>query len=345
MNNTVKNILLGKSYFLLVCIMLLLNACTNTNNQVSNASRFSSNQVLTPTITYIDGCSKQLDLVLLDKFYVVQNDVEGGQKQLSVYERSTNRYLYAFAVKGHGPNEVIALDMLQNPHGDTLEIIDQAKYKVFKYLLRNDKATLIGVNNLKMKAAGPLQEIYRHNDSILVFNTLDGRLQTYNDKKCASVFIYDFRDSLGIDAKHRDLVDYNFAYFNQQLCIGFRHMNCLLKGRVKDDGTIVVHDIEKVKGMINSASKDMFYYSYLSMNNKYILAQFMGYELGFISKMRSYKDASFKFELEIYNSNLEPIKHITSRKDILRCKLDVSKSSFYSWNLLDSKENILSFDF
>lgn len=59
--------------------MLLLNACTNTNNQVSNASRFSSNQVLTPTITYIDGCSKQLDLVLLDKFYVVQNDVEGGQ--------------------------------------------------------------------------------------------------------------------------------------------------------------------------------------------------------------------------------------------------------------------------
>ncbi len=33
MNNTVKNILLGKSYFLLVCIMLLLNACTNTNNQ------------------------------------------------------------------------------------------------------------------------------------------------------------------------------------------------------------------------------------------------------------------------------------------------------------------------
>ena len=94
MNNTVKNILLGKSYFLLVCIMLLLNACTNTNNQVSNASRFSSNQVLTPTITYIDGCSKQLDLVLLDKFYVVQNDVEGGQKQLSVYERSTNRYLY-----------------------------------------------------------------------------------------------------------------------------------------------------------------------------------------------------------------------------------------------------------
>lgn len=85
-------------------------------------------------------------------------------------------------MKGHGPNEVIALDMLQNPHGDTLEIIDQAKYKVFKYLLRNDKATLIGVNNLKMKAAGPLQEIYRHNDSILVFNTLDGRLQTYNDK-------------------------------------------------------------------------------------------------------------------------------------------------------------------
>ncbi len=110
---------------------------------------------------------------------------------------------YAFAVKGHGPNEVIALDMLQNPHGDTLEIIDQAKYKVFKYLLRNDKATLIGVNNLKMKAAGPLQEIY----DIMILsssNTLDGRLQTYNDKKCASVFIYDFRDSLGIDAKHRD---------------------------------------------------------------------------------------------------------------------------------------------
>ena len=83
-----------------------------------------------------------------------------------------NTKICCVAVKGHGPNEVIALDMLQNPHGDTLEIIDQAKYKVFKYLLRNDKATLIGVNNLKMKAAGPLQEIYRHNDSILVFNTL-----------------------------------------------------------------------------------------------------------------------------------------------------------------------------
>lgn len=37
----------------------------------------------------------------------------------------------------------MAMDMVQNPNGDTLEIIDQAKYKILKYKVTSQRQSLL----------------------------------------------------------------------------------------------------------------------------------------------------------------------------------------------------------
>lgn len=131
LNKSQKVVFAYLIFIFMNCCMLI--SCDNSRDKESNIAKFQQKVEIKPSVTYIDNASKQLDLVLMDKYYVVQNDVEAHQKQLSVYDKVTNKYLYGFAIKGHGKNETMAMDMVQNPNGDTLEIIDQAKYKILKY--------------------------------------------------------------------------------------------------------------------------------------------------------------------------------------------------------------------
>lgn len=82
------------------------------------------------------------------------------------------------------------------------------------------------------------------------------------------------------------------------------------------------------------------------MNGNNIIAQYMGYSLGFVKKMASnYNLFSPQFEIEIYTTDLKPYKHVMVDTDILRCKLSDGGNSFYSWNPLDVKGNILVFKY
>lgn len=280
----------------------------------------------------------------MDDYYIVQNEVEAHQKQLAVYDKVSLEYLYSFVAKGHGNEEIIALDMLQTPKGDTLEVIDQAKYKIFKYRIGKEKAELLGVSFLKMQAIGPLQEIYRKNDSVIVFNALDGTLRSYDMRRDKQIFIYDVCDSLGIGPDQKDHADFHFVLHGNKLCLGFRRINALVSGKIDDQGVIEIPGINEVRKEMEE-SDERFYYLFVDMNDDYILAQYMGYNPGFVSKVAPFKRFNPKFDVEIYASDLAPCKHIVTGSNILRCKLAREGRSFYSWDVMSDKSNLLRFTF
>lgn len=328
------------------CILTLCLSCSNSGKQVSNIEKFTNKVTLIPQVKYITGCSNQIDIVELNDYYIIQNDVEAHQMQLSVYNKKTNQFLYGFAPKGHGKHETLAMDMVQNSKGDTLEIIDQSKYKILKYKINNDKADFISEKFIDVPAVGALQEVYRHSDSIIVFNTLDGNLQTYNDSTNKTISVYNFCDSLGLQKDKRDIANFHFAYYNNKVSIGFRHFNSIIAGDIDHNGKIVIQDINNIKKMSSDSDVNMIYYAYVSMNGDYVIAQYMGYAPGFIKKTAfNYNLFSPKFEIEIYSNDLNPYKHVIPKTDILRCKIANKGKCFYSWNPLDSKENILIFNF
>lgn len=174
---------------------------------------------------------------------------------------------------------------------------------------------------------------------------MDRDLQTYNEKKEKSVFVYNMLDSLGLDAEHRNFADYHFAYKKNKICIGFRFINAIAVGGVDNFGEIKISEIKAVKDKIDLSGSKRIYYSFVDMNDSNILAQYMGYEPGFISKASNYKLYSPKFEIEIYSLNLIPYKHIVPKTDVLRCKINPNGHCFYSWNPLDAKENLLKFNY
>jgi hypothetical protein len=91
-------------------------------------------------------------------------------------------------------------------------------------------------------------------------------------------------DSLGLDAEHRNFADYHFAYKKNKICIGFRFINAIAVGGVDNFGEIKISEIKAVKDKIDLSGSKRIYYSFVDMNDSNILAQYMGYEPGFISK-------------------------------------------------------------
>lgn len=323
--------------------MFVLFSCNNNDSHFSNASNFKVKKNINPAISYIEGCSNPIDIVVMDKFIIVQDEVKAGRNQLYVYDKTNNKLLYSFAMKGHGNKETMAMDMIQTTKGDTLEIIDQAKYKVFKYRIESNKAEILSSKILKFENVGPLQEVYRFNDSIIVFNTLDNVLCVYNDVSNKTISEYNVSDSIG--AKDTDVANFHFAFYKGKICIGFRHINALVLGEIGIDGKIGTNDIDKVRRLAHKADKKMMYYAYVNMNERNIVAQYMGYAPGFIKKMATnYNMYAPKFELEVYSTSLIPLKHLTLSTDILRCKTDMAGRKAYTWNPLESKTNILRFD-
>lgn len=343
---TIKIIFKEKVYFFLFVMGLLINvSCNQSNNKVSNMDKFHDKDTLAPVVHYIDEATKQIDLVEMDNFYIIQNDVDAHQNQLDVYDNKTFKYLYGFAVKGHGNNEIMALDILQTPNGDTLEVIDQSKYKIVKYKITKNGAKIVNDLFLKLPTMGPLQEIYRQNDSIVIFSTLDRVLQTFNTRTNKAIFTYNVCDSLGIDIEHQNEADFHFVLHKNQLALGFRHINSLLLGKIDGQGRILIPKIKAIKQNIGAADTERYYYSYIDMNDKYIMAQYMGYKPSFVPKVANIKMFNPQFELEIYKSDMSPYKHIVPKSDILRCKLAKHGAKILSWDYMKPNGNIMLFNF
>lgn len=343
-----KRIKMKTAFYCKLCIVLICSlwfvACRH-DGRVSNSAKFTNIKHVTPKQTVINGHGVLNDILYLENYYLIHNDIKQEGNQLSVYDKRTNKFLYSFAAKGHGENETIAMDMIQTYHGDTLEIIDQAKYKIIKYVIGRKQANMLNKKFLSFANSGPLQEVYRLNDSILIFSTLDARLITYNDSKNKIVSECNFCDSLGIPRELNEQVKFHFSCFNNQLCIGFRHINSILIGNV-DNGIIKIPELKNLEEQARVADVEMIYYVYVDISENFVLGQYMGYKPGFIEKVAgNYSSYSPKFELEVYTKDLKAYQHIQTTTDVLRCKLSKDSNEIYSWNPLASESNIVRVSF
>lgn len=129
----------------------------------------------------IDEVLKPIDMCMNDNYLCILSEEKGNGDQIFVFDADDLDFKYKFARRGTGPEETLALDMVKTFHGDTLDLIDQANYRKLSYLLTDEKPIFIGENHLTLPPMGPLQEVYRINDSILIFNNSWGDLITYND--------------------------------------------------------------------------------------------------------------------------------------------------------------------
>ena len=336
-----------KNNLLLFAVVLLVSCSEST--KISNKDIFPESISLSPQKMEIEGDMNLVDIVFSDNYMILVNEEKSDGNQLFVYDKKAYSLLYSFLRHGHGANEGIAVDLVQNPTGDTIKVIDQAKYKILTYILMPDKAKLISEDYLKLEASGPLQEIYTHNDSLIVFFTLDNTIYSYNMKSGQVVdsfrFPHIFTSATGQERMNAE--SFHLAYFNNKLCAGFNHINCLVNGHVDTDGQIAM-DSDKVKEQVTNIpareASERMYYAFVDLNDSLIVAEYKGTKLSKLKRtLDNFLKLDFSFELECYSSNLMPKLHITPNGSILRCKIDKKDNLIYSWDPLSENLDLCIF--
>ena len=335
-------ILKGMVFFAFV---VFLFSCQSDKKRLTNESKFPRMLETTPQKFVLDEAIRPIDIVFSENYMIVQNEVERDGKQLYVYDAETRAFLYSFADRGNGHNETMAMDMVQNPIGDTLKIVDQARYKILTYVLSNNNATLVADDKIKMKSEGALQEVYQHNDSIFLFYTLENKIYTYDIKthKVVDEFMFPniFTGLSGQEQK--DALRFHLAYNGGRLCVAFRHLNCLALGCINDDNEIIVDTKRFVEHGDDAIDDGIVHYVYVDMDNDNIIAEYMGYRLSLLNRFAKsvLPEADFRFYLECYDMELNPKLFIKPVSNIFRVKINSKDNSLYSWDILDKNENLL----
>ena len=326
-------------------VIAVLCSCQSNDTRLSNESVFPIVKEAIPQKIVLKEYIRPVDIVFSENYTIVQNEVERDGQQLYVYDADMRAFLYSFANRGNGHYETMALDMVQNPIGDTLKIIDQVKYKILSYVLDNNTARLIGEDMIKIKSQGPLQEVYQHNDSILEFYTLENKIYTYNINSHKVVDEFMFPNIFGnLSAKEqKEILNFHLAYNKGHLCVAFRHLNCLTTGYIDDENRLVIN-VDRFKEHKNDAiDNGILHYTYVDMDEKHIIAEYMGYKLSMLSRFSKsvLPMADFQLYLECYDTELNPKCFIKPTSDIFRIKFNSKDKSVYSWDIFDKDDNLL----
>lgn len=338
-----------KQYILLCCYFLLLS-CAVTEERKANET-FSKTYELQPELREINEVIKPVDIVVLNDYLVIQNDLMPTEKCFFVYDLDSLNFLYSFGNMGHGPEDFIAPALIQNGEGNNLTVFDQASFKLIKYELNRKLAHIIEKENVTTNDKRPWQEIYYKNDSILLFSTLSNSIHSYNINTNTVL------DTLTFSSNLMDLMDENynhsfegfhFSYINDELVVGFNFLNKIIKGTIKENGKITMEEnyIEFPEPLEKSLFDNRFYYLYTSMTSEFIFAQYVGY---LFREMQPFPlnigPRRFDMLLEVYDSNKNPICILDLKHDFLRCKADEKRMKLYTWNMLKDFDHLMVYDY
>ena len=95
----------------------ILAACSPEVERVVN-DRFPATYQLPPSLYPIHEIIKPVDMVVLDDYLVIQNEIVPDEDCFYVYSLDSLRFLYSFARYGQGPEEYIAPALVQNGKGN-----------------------------------------------------------------------------------------------------------------------------------------------------------------------------------------------------------------------------------
>jgi len=335
--------------YILICVVLLAS-CSESIDRVVNKI-FPQELVLAPELYKINEVLKPVDIVVLDDYLIIQNEIIPNADCFFVYTLDSLRFLYSFARNGHGPEEFIAPALVQNDSGNYLSVFDQASFKLIKYEIGKESASLATKCRILTKDKRPWQEIYYRNDSILVFSTLNNRIQTYNMNTKALVDSFSFLSNLKElmeENYNHSFENFHFACYDERLIVGFNFMNKIVGGTIEDNGKIEMEEAEInfEAPLDKSIFNNRYYYMYTTLTSDLAFAQYVGYIFRDLQPFPlNIGRRRFDMLLEVYNSRQDPIAILDLQHNILRCKVDECRRKIYTWNMLEDFDNLMVYDY
>ncbi|MCM1139678.1 MAG: hypothetical protein NC453_14005 [Muribaculum sp.] len=294
---------------------------------------------------------KPIDMVLNNNYLCFLHDENSGKEQIFVFDANNLDFLYKFAKKGSGPEETLALDLVKSIRGDSIDLIDQSNYKKLTYVLTPDSAILAESKYLELPQMGPLQESYWLNDSVMIFNTNDGDLLTYDDKNNTIIDHVNISNLInGIPTDDvKKFGSFNFSTSGNDVFVGFRFFNNLFKIKLNDDFNFIRNNDLSVSP-INLDTRNIFdnygYYSFLNTKGNYVLAQYYGFKLQELQPFpKNLKGRNLKYNLILFDNNLKPLHNFKTNMNILRAFLDDNKKRIYFWDAFEDFEHLKYIEF
>lgn len=328
----------------------ILEACSPEVERVVN-DRFPATYQLPPSLYPIHEIIKPVDMVVLDDYLVIQNEIVPDEDCFYVYSLDSLRFLYSFARYGQGPEEYIAPALVQNGKGNCLSVFEQASFKMRKFELGKESAVMSGEYGIELEDLRPWQEIYYRNDSILVFSTLDNEIKTYNLNSHGMADTYRFHSDLEdrMGGNYNQSFDsFHFSCEQERLFIAFHFNNLIVQGSVDDAGKIAISDTEiRYNHPLNETLFDnRYYYMYVTSTADLNFAQYAGYSFRRLQPFPlNMGKRKFDMLLEVYSSTGRPLAVLDLQHDILRCKVDGVRKRIFTWNTLEDFDHLFVYDY
>lgn len=344
----------NSTFYLLLLVQVLITGCGKDPDVIN---RFSED------ITYNLKAEKIEINEILEPGYSVKTDDyliffgESGKNRdlFYVYSLDNLEFLYSFGTNGNARNEFLLTCPAYYPlAGNKFYVTDPYKRNLFVYELNDNKETLVDIHNLEIPITQPLGIVSMLNDSILLFNLVnaeDSFLSSYNLKKSEVI------DTVTFDLHLRSLLgnDYNptinsFSLGDltgRDVFVAHTYIDEITKLRLNDDYTFETNSVElhndtKKPYSGNSMSDALMYYGFLRHQSDYVAATRVC--KGGLSMHPMNPLVSYDFDLEIYDTNLNPVALLKFDQNFLRFELDLERGYIYSWDVLKGFDAIHRYD-
>lgn len=323
---------------LIAFVLIAINcACSSTNERIE----FRDDLVKeTPDISEfeITEILKPLYITFNDNYLCILHEEKQQGEQIFVFDAETLDFKYKFAKRGMGPEEIIALDMVNTSRGDTIDLINQANYKKHTYLLTENGPQFIKESTINIPPAGPLQETYWLNDSILVFNTSNMDLILYDDnanRAIESINISDF-----INCEDKDLLKqigtYHFSVMNGNVIVGLRFFKTLLEIPITDKYTFDVTNIQPIDCSnidVDNLYNNYNFFAFVASGDNNLVAQYYGKRLKCLQPFpRNIDGQDLYYNIMVFDQNLKLLHTFELDTPILRVFFDEKRGRIYFWN-------------
>ena len=319
---------------LLTAIAFLMSACPSSGDKID--SKFN----IEPEVPEIQEMKvtevlKPIDITFNNDYLCVLHEEKAKGDQIYVFDPENLHFLYSFAKRGSAPDETLALDFMKNLRGDSIDLIDQANYKKLTYRLTPDSAVLVESKYLELPPLGPTQEAYWVNDSIMIFNTLDGSLLTYDDRSnriIDQLNLTDFISDLPEDA-NKSVASFNFSIDGKEIFVGMRAFNELLKLGLDDDYrftkdntlSLSAHQIN-----VDKITDNYNYFAFISGGKDNVVAQYYGRKAKDLQPFPiNINGSNLKFDLIVLDDDLNPLHLYQTDSNILRAVMDEGRKRIY----------------
>lgn len=325
---------------LLIVALAMLCGCGTSEQRAESKFNVSAEESIIHSKP-IDQILKPLDIAIGENYLCILHEEESSGEQVYVFDAENLNFKYKFARKGSGPKETLALDMVKTLRGDTLDLVDQAKYKRLTYLLSDDSPRFLAESTILLPSMGPLEELYWLNDSTLIFNTNMSDLVTYNTNKetiIDQIKLSDYVDCEDDDYKPK-IASFHFSVQNGSVIVGMRNFNELFKIRLNQSCQFERNDIPKLSTQginLDNVYDNTAYYAFINSGDKFVVAQFYGLKIKCLQPFpMNLGERIFKYELILFNAQLKPIKKYCPNVDIVRAFLDEHRRRIYFWDAFD----------